>query len=161
MEDHLKENPQRGLYLFGAVLQTFFFIIPIYVVSVYLISLGYFVQRKKNAVLERQFDLSFKHRFLVFWAYTIGFLQLSTLLTRTFIIIHTRFWLEPIRDTNTVVIELCELWISVVDWVTPFSLLYLYKHIGSSKGGEQKRGKDDKYEIIENTVGTEKIKSIL
>lgn len=90
----------------------------------------------------------------------IGFLQLSTLLIRIFITIYTRFWLQPIRDTNTIVIEICKLWITVVDWVTPFSLLYLYKHISARKMVQKKRVK--KYaNNLDNTVCTERIKMLL
>ena len=96
MEDYIKGDPtstQIGLYLFGAVLQTLLYIPAIYVLCVYIISLTFFVRRKVNAVVDRQFDLSCKHRFLVIWSYTIGLLQLSTLLIRIFITIYTRYWL--------------------------------------------------------------------
>ena len=118
------------------------------------------MRRKVNAVLDRQFDLSCKHRFLVIWSYTIGFLQLSSLLIRIFITIYTRFWLHPIEDTNTIVIEVCKLWITIVDWVTPFSLLYLYKHISARKLPPKKKVK--KYaNNLDNTVCTERVKMLL
>ncbi len=132
-------STQKVLYLFGAVLQTLFFFPAIYVCYIYLISLTYFVRCKLNAVLDRQFDLSIKHRFLVIWSYMIGFLQLSTLLVRIFLTIYTRFWLNPERDTRTIEVEACRLWITIVDWVTPFSLLYLYKHISLKKNVHQKK----------------------
>jgi hypothetical protein len=130
---------QRGLYLFGAVLQTLLYFPGIYVFCIYLISLNYFVRRKVNAVLDRQFGLSCKNRVLIVWSYMIGILQLSTLLIRIFITIYTRFWLNPKRDTNTIIIGVCKLWITVVDWVTPFSLLYLYKHISARKMVQKKK----------------------
>ena len=50
------------------------------------------------------------------------------------------------------------LWISVVDWVTPFSLLYLYKHISSTKMVENKNINSPNNM---DTVGTEKLKILL
>ena len=129
---------QKSLYLFGAVLQTLFFVVGVYVVFIYLFSLIYFIRKKVNAVLNRQFNLTVKHRFLVIWSYVLAFLNLSTLLIRIFITIYTRFWLQPVRDTNTMIIEVCKLCITVVDWVTPFSLLYLYKHLGTGKASKQR-----------------------
>ena len=89
----------------------------------------------------------------------IGILQLSTLLIRIFITIYTRFRLNPKRDTNTIIIEVCKLWITVVDWVTPFSLLYLYKHISARKMVQRKK-KVKKSVYNQNpdyTMGTERI----
>ncbi len=93
----------------------------------------------------------------------IGVLQLSTLLIRIFITIYTRFWLHPKRDTETIIIGACKLWITVVDWVTPFSLLYLYKHISARKM-VQKKKKVKKSAYNHNadyTMGTERIKMLL
>jgi hypothetical protein len=114
--------------------------------------------------LDREFELSCKHRFLVIWCYIIGFLQLSTILTRIFLTIYTRYWLNPKVDTNRIEVWACRLWITVVDWVTPFSLLYLYKHIGVSKKKEEDKPAT-KYNNNNNnhdiTVGTERIKLLL
>jgi hypothetical protein len=56
----------------------------------------------------------------------------------------------------------CRLWITVVDWVTPFSLLYLYKHIGVRKVPEEKpASKYNNNNYNDVTVGTERIKMLL
>jgi Mg2+/Co2+ transporter CorB len=44
-----------------------------------------------------------------------------------------------------------------VDWVTPFSLLYLYKHIGASKTNKDTKYRNDQ----DNSVGIERIKMLL
>ena len=160
LEDHIgSDQPTsiKSLYLLGAVLQTTLYIPAIYVFCIYLISLNYFVTQKVNAIMVRQLQLSFKHRFFVIWCYTIGFLQLSTLLTRIYITIYTRYWLQPQRDTNTILIWALRLWITVVDWVTPFSLLYLYKHIGVTKMADEKTLTSSH----DSTVGVERIKMLL
>ena len=49
-----------------------------------------------------------------------------------------------------------------MDWVTPFSLLYLYKHIGVRKVPEEKpvsKYNNNNYNDV--TVGTERIKMLL
>ena len=74
-----------------------------------------------------------------------------------FITISTRFWLEPFRDGDTILIRACELWITVVDWVTPFSLLYLYKHIGGIKTKKETKYRNDQ----DSSVGIESIKMLL
>jgi hypothetical protein len=53
------------------------------------------------------------------------------------------------------------LWITVVDWVTPFSLLYLYKHISVSKIAAEKTAETEYSKIRESTVGDERIKMLL
>ena len=93
----------------------------------------------------------------------IGVLQLSNLLIRIFITIYTRFWLNPKGDTNTIIIGACKLWITVVDWVTPFSLLYLYKHISARKMAQKKKKvtKSAYNQSPDYTMGTERIKMLL
>jgi len=53
------------------------------------------------------------------------------------------------------------LWITVVDWVTPFSLLYLYKHISVSKMAVEKTAETEDNKIRDSTVGVERIKMLL
>ena len=50
------------------------------------------------------------------------------------------------------------IWITIVDWVTPFSLLYLYKRIGGVNNEKSftKNSKSD-----DSSVGVDKIKMLL
>lgn len=49
----------------------------------------------------------------------------------------------------------------MVDWVTPFSLLYLYKNIGGRKMAAEKTEEADYAKIRDDTVGVERIKLLL
>lgn len=49
----------------------------------------------------------------------------------------------------------------MVDWVTPFSLLYLYKNISVSKMAAENTAESEYSKIRDSTVGVERIKLLL
>ena len=71
-------------------------------------------------------------------------LNIFTLGLRIYITFYTRFTFEVKIRTPTMVVEVMKICITTVDWVTPFSLLYLYLNIsvGKSKVKEKKTLKD-------------------
>ena len=80
---------------------------------------------------------------------------------RIFITIATRLLHEPLT-IDTLGIQVFMLCITIVDWITPFSLLYLYKQI--SEGNRRKNQNNNKqYDSRKyyETVNTESIDMIL
>jgi hypothetical protein len=97
---------------------------------IYMRSVTYFVKRKVQKILRRQFDkLTSKQRFLILWSFLVGALNMLTLVFRIFITYWTRRNLTPEMDTFTPMVEGMMLTITLVDWVTPYTLVFCYYHI--------------------------------
>jgi hypothetical protein len=90
------------------------------------------VKRKVQTIMKRQFyTLKKNQRFLIVWSFLVGALNMLTLLFRIFITYWTRRHLTPGKDTFTPMVEGMMLTITLVDWVTPYSLVFCYYHISS------------------------------
>lgn len=140
-----------------------FFLVAIFVYYLFIFSLNYFVRRKVKALIDAQQFLARKQRFLIYWSYIIGCLNIFTLLIRIFLTIWTRYRLDPVNDTATVLVEIMMIIITFSDWLTPASLLYLYKNIslvGQRPGSERERKKEHN-PMYMDTLGTEAINKLL
>jgi hypothetical protein len=152
----------RFLYITGSLLQAAFFLLATALYCLYLTSVTYFVKRKVQTILRRQFDkLTGSQRFLIVWSFLVGALNLLTLLFRIFITYWTRRNLTPELDTFTPMVEGMMLTITLVDWVTPYTLVFCYYHISR----RQERSKNvDISPIIghrKDSLGTDALKMIL
>jgi uncharacterized membrane protein YeaQ/YmgE (transglycosylase-associated protein family) len=120
----------RFLYITGSILQALFFVLATALYYIYMRSVTYFVKRKVQKILRRQFDkLTSKQRFLIVWSFLVGALNMLTLVFRIFITYWTRRNLTPEKDTFTPMVEGMMLTITLVDWVTPYTLVFCYYHI--------------------------------
>jgi len=112
--------------------------------------------------LRRQFDkLTGSQRFLIVWSFLVGALNLLTLLFRIFITYWTRRNLTPELDTFTPMVEGMMLTITLVDWVTPYTLVFCYYHISRR---QEKTKNVDISPIMghrKDSLGTDALKMIL
>ena len=120
----------RFPYITGSILQGLFFVLATALYYIYMRSVTYFVKRKVQTIMRRQFnELTGKQTFLIVWSFLVGALNMLTLLFRIFITYWTRRNLTPEKDTFTPMVEGMMLTITLVDWVTPYTLVFCYYHI--------------------------------
>ena len=115
----------RFPYITGSILQGLFFVLATALYYIYMRSVTYFVKRKVQTIMRRQFnELTGKQTFLIVWSFLVGALNMLTLLFRIFITYWTRRNLTPEKDTFTPIVEGMMLTITLVDWVTPYTLVF-------------------------------------
>jgi len=103
-------------------------------------------------------------RFVIIWSYLVGGLNLLTLALRIFITYWTRRHLTPKIDTMNPMIESMMLTITVIDWFTPYSLVYCYYNISIKKNNEEHSRSFDMSPLMgrrRDSLGTEALRMIL
>lgn len=137
--DWMEQKRPEGTstFIVGSVFFMVFFITATIPYVIYIKSLSYFMRRKVQSLLKKQFQkLSNKQRFLIIWSFLVGILNLMTLMIRIFMTYWTRRHLTPDIDTETIFMQSLMLVITLIDWVTPYSLVYCYYYITVSKKEE-------------------------
>jgi hypothetical protein len=118
----IKESPFKVIYVLGTWASALFFLLAILIVIKYFLSLYFFLTLKVNRLLEYQRKLTRQQKCHMIWPFVVGVLNICILMLRFFVTLYTGLY----DDYSDKVMEVIYLNITIIDWVTPYSILYLF-----------------------------------